>query len=305
MPRGIEISTETMVARSASSRERGKRISSSSMTGCPVQSDVPKSNRSTPQSHVPNCTYSGSSRPSRWRMAASCFGSMWPAASPPKMSRATSPGMTRMIRNTRVAAPSSVGTINRSRLMRYVLISLLGQPHVLKLLIGVVIGGRHVVLHLGPVHHAPRPPEARDVIRVLENDLLELVDEPLALGRVEGPRLAREEVVDPGIGEATPVVGVPRGVPLEKQIGVVHVVEHAVDDHLEAPRVPPVREPGGGLERPVLGLDPDLPPLLDHEHSEVDVRNPDVAVLQDDLEAVRIARLGQEALRLRTVLLHI
>src|SRR2546428_8914518 len=105
-------------------------------------------------------------------MAASCFGSMWPAWSPPKISRATSPGMTRMITNARAAAPSSVGTIRSSRFAMYVLNSIRGQPDVLELLIGVVIGRRYVVLHLGPVHHGPPPPEARDVVRVFEHDLL-------------------------------------------------------------------------------------------------------------------------------------
>jgi hypothetical protein len=55
----------------------------------------------------------------------------------------------------------------------------------------------------------------------------------------------------------------------------------------------------------VFGLDSDLAPLLDHEHAEVDVRDPHVTVLQDDLEAVGIARLGQEAPGLGPVLLHI
>ena len=56
-------------------------------------------------------------------MASSCLGSMWPAWSPPKISSATSPGMTRMITNTRAAAPNSVGTIRRSRFAMYVLMS--------------------------------------------------------------------------------------------------------------------------------------------------------------------------------------
>src|SRR5713226_2030608 len=190
-------------------------------------------------------------------MAASCFASIWLPASPPKISRATSPGMTRMITNTRAAAPSSVGTIRSSRFAMYVLNSIRGQPDVLELLIGVVIGRRHVILHLGPVHHAPPPPEAGDVVGIFENDLLDLVDEPLALRRVEDPGLARVEVVDPGVGESTPVIGVARGVALEKQIGVVDVVEHAADDQLEAPRVASIREPGRRLQRPVLGLDAD------------------------------------------------
>src|SRR5262245_50568492 len=198
-------------------------------------------------------------------MAASCFGSMWPAWSPPKISRATSPGITRMMTKTRAAAPSSVGMIRRSRFATYVCISpgsVRRQPDVLELLIGVVIGRRHVVLHFRPVHHAPPPPEARDVVGVVEDDLLDLVDQFLAVQWIQCSRLARVEVVDPRIGESTPVARVPRGVPLEEQIGVVDVVEDAADDQLEAPGVPSIREPGRGLERPVLGLHANLAPLL-------------------------------------------
>src|SRR6059036_3181056 len=98
---------------------------------------------------------------------------MWPAWAPPKISRATSPGMTRMITNTRAAAPSSVGMIRSSRFAMYVCIppgSIFGQPDVLELLIGEVIGRRHVVLHLrrgalgegeepSPLLHRAREPE--------------------------------------------------------------------------------------------------------------------------------------------------
>src|SRR5438093_6549028 len=147
-------------------------------------------------------------------MAASCLGSMWPPASPPKINSATSPGMTRMITKTRAAAPSSVGTIRSRRLAMYVPIprspwsgSILRQPDVLELLVGVVIGRSHVVLHLGPVHDVARPPEPRHVIGVFEHDLLKLQDQLLALGRVESPRLPREQVVDSGIGESAPILG--------------------------------------------------------------------------------------------------
>src|SRR5262245_7888763 len=147
--------------------------------------------------------------------------------------------------------------------------SVLGQPDVLQLLVRLMVPRRHVVPHLRPVHDAARPPEPRDVLRVLEDDLLDLVHEPLALGGIERSCLTREQIVDSRIGETPPVVGVPGRVALEKQVGVVHVVEDAVDDDLEIPGVPTVREPGRRLERPVLGLDPDLAPLLDHEHPEV------------------------------------
>src|SRR5919201_2601999 len=237
--------TETIVARTASSRLRGRRISSSSTTGRPVHSEVPKSRCATPQSQLPNCTTSGWSSPSRRCMAASCARSMWPA-SPPRIRRATSPGMTRMITNTREATPSSVGTIRRTRLARYVHIrlcqplappsarsngsdrhssfglSVLRQPDVLKLLVRVVTGRRHIVLQLGPVHDVARPPEARHVVRVLQHDLLELDDHLLPLGWVEGSRLSRKQIIDPGIGEAAPVLGAPRDISPEELIGVVH-----------------------------------------------------------------------------------
>ena len=95
------------------------------------------------------------------------------------------------------------------------------------------------------------------MVRVIEHELLDLVDQTLALGRIEGPGLARVEVVDPRVAEPPPVVRVSRGVALEEEIGVVVVAEEAVDDDLEVLLVTPVREPGRGLERAVLGLDPD------------------------------------------------
>src|SRR5437867_9634583 len=130
---------------------------------------------------------------------------MWPPASPPKINSATSPGMTRMITKTRAAAPSSVGTIRSRRLAMYVRIprspwsgSILRQPDVLELLVGVVIGRGHVVLHLGPVDDVTRPPEPRHVIGVFEHDLLKLQDQLPALGRVESPRLPENRSSTPG-----------------------------------------------------------------------------------------------------------
>src|SRR6266849_4455641 len=92
------------------------------------------------------------------------------------------------------------------------MISVLAESDVLKLLVRKMVGRRDGVLHLRPVHDGARPPESRHVVRILEHDLLDLVDEPLALGRVEGSRVPCEEIVA-------------RGVALEEQIGIVHVVE--------------------------------------------------------------------------------
>src|SRR5207253_4222611 len=189
---------------------------------------------------------------------------IWPAVSPPKIRRATSPGMTRMITKTSAAAPMRVGTIRRSRLATYVPMprsprsgSVLGQPDVLELLVGVVIGRGHVVLHLGPVDDVPGPPKARHVVRVLENDLLELVYQLFPLGGIERPRLPREQVVDCGIAVPAPVLRVPRGGAPQEQIGVVTGLDVRADDQLEVPGVPSIREPGRRLERPVVDLDPD------------------------------------------------
>src|SRR6266545_6451667 len=98
----------------------------------------------------------------------------------------------------------SGGTIKSSRLAMSLrrLRSVLAQPHVLEFLVRVMIRRRHVVLHLRPVHHAPRPPDARDVVHVPEHDLLDLVDELLAFCRIQSPRLAREEVVDPRLARS-------------------------------------------------------------------------------------------------------
>src|SRR5215467_14556099 len=125
---------------------------------------------------------------------------------------ATLPGMTRMIRNTTVATPSSVGMISITRFSRYVRMraarSVLGEPDVLELLVGVVVGRGHVVLHLGPVHDPARPPQTGQIVGVLEHALLDLDDGLLALGGVEGPGLPGEEVVHDGIAEAAPVSGI-------------------------------------------------------------------------------------------------
>src|SRR5262245_9324214 len=136
--------------------------------------------------------------------------------------------------------------------------SVLAEPHVLQLLVRIVIRRRHVVLHLRPVHDAPRPPDARDVVHVPEHDPLDLVDQLLALRGVERARLAREEIVDPRIGESPPVVAVARRVSLQELVGVIHEVERGADDQVEAAVVPAIREPRRRLERPVLDLDADL-----------------------------------------------
>src|SRR6266852_1461910 len=111
------------------------------------------------------------------------------------------------------------------------MISVLAEPDALRLLVRKMVGRRDVVLHLRRVRDGARSPEFRNIVRILEHDLLDLVDEPLALGRVEGSRLPCEEIVDPGIGEPSPVARVAR-VALEEQVGIVHVVEGSADERL-------------------------------------------------------------------------
>src|SRR2546428_2800919 len=73
-----------------------------------------------------------------------------------------------------------------------ILISVLGEPDVLQLLVREVARLGHVILDLAPVHDVARHPKSRHVVRVLEHDLLELDHELLALGWVERSRLPVE-----------------------------------------------------------------------------------------------------------------
>ena len=56
VPNGMAIRVETSVAKTATSKVRGKRIHTSSITGAPVHSELPKSRRTMPQTQEKNCT---------------------------------------------------------------------------------------------------------------------------------------------------------------------------------------------------------------------------------------------------------
>src|SRR5262245_2663180 len=84
-------------------------------------------------------------------------------------------------------------------IVRWRRMSILRQPHVLELLVGEVTGRSHPVLHFGPVDDVPRPPEPRDLVRVLQRDFLQLHDKPLAFGWIERPCLTVVQVVDGGV----------------------------------------------------------------------------------------------------------
>jgi hypothetical protein len=56
VPSGMAIMVEISVAKRATSRVKGRRIFSSSSTGAPLHSEVPKSRWAIPQTQEKNCS---------------------------------------------------------------------------------------------------------------------------------------------------------------------------------------------------------------------------------------------------------
>src|SRR5438105_6642479 len=110
-------------------------------------------------------------------------------------------------------------------------------------------------LHTRP--HAPdeRQLVERDVERLVGDDLLDLVDELLALLRIELLRLPREEIVDPGM-RAVGVDAVLRHVWLEPR-GRVPEGGGDDEDHAVQLLLLPRGEIRGSLHRAQAALDPD------------------------------------------------
>ena len=106
-----------MVAMMATWKDSAKRSRISSQMGEPVHMDVPKSSRAAPPIHVTNWRQMGWSRPKRARSDCSASGETEPR-SPASRSSTTSPGMTRMRKNVKIATPSKVGNIRTKRLRR-------------------------------------------------------------------------------------------------------------------------------------------------------------------------------------------
>src|SRR6185503_12617834 len=116
--------------------------------------------------------------------------------SPEYRSSTTSPGMTRMSRNVTSATPSRVGSINRKRLIRY-LATLFGQPHRVELVVQVVAWRDRPVLDLGQVRDDPVPLQRVDHVGlIVEQALLELAQDLLALLGIDGTALLVHQVVD-------------------------------------------------------------------------------------------------------------
>src|SRR5262249_31516861 len=128
------------------------------------------------------CSWCGSSVGASAAMAA--------RSTPPR--RGVSAFWASALAATSATQTATIASAERRRL-RYP-ISVLRQPDVLELLVREVTGGRDVVLHLRPVHDVSRPPETREDVGVVEQDLLDLDDQLPALDRVEGPGLPREQV---------------------------------------------------------------------------------------------------------------
>src|SRR5215510_14347828 len=105
--------------------------------------------------------------------------------------------MTRMRTNVSRATPSSVGNISRKRLTRYFHIALFGEPNGVELVVEIVAGRDRPALHFGQMRDDPVPLQRVDHVRlVVEQALLELPEELLALLGIRRPRLADVHVVD-------------------------------------------------------------------------------------------------------------
>src|SRR5258705_8537045 len=119
--------------------------------------------------------------------------------SPEYRSSTTSPGMTRMSRNVTSATPSRVGSISRKRLIRY-LVTLFGQPHRVELVVQIVAGRDRPALHLRQMRDDPVPLQRVDDVRLLvEQPLLELAQDLLALLGIGGAALLVHEVIEHGV----------------------------------------------------------------------------------------------------------
>src|SRR5688572_10662616 len=284
----------------ASWKESAKRSLISSQMGAPVHIEVPKSKRTTPRIQVRNCFQTGWSRPMR---ARSLSRISWETAprSPEYRSSTTSPGMTRMSMNVTSATPNSVGSISRKHLSRY-LYTLLAQPHRIELVVQVVAGGDRPAPHLGQVRDDAVPLQRVDDVDLLvEQALLELPEDLLALLGVGRPALAAEEVVDDGV-LVLAVVGVGGAEEARKvQVGLHDEAALEVHGDVEVTALEH-RVIGRRLDHLHLHVQADLPPLIDEPDAQVLVGVRDAAVLEREGKAVGNAGLLQQALGLGPVL---
>src|ERR1700675_171768 len=183
-----------MIANWSDSAKRGLI---SSPIDAPVHIEVPKSSRTTPHIHVPNCFHSGWSRPKRARSVFRSSSDTAPLA-PARRKLTMSPGPTRMRRKIKTATPRSVGIIRKKRLTTYFhTLPLLRQPHRVELVVQIVAGRDRPAVHLARVRDDPVPLERVDHVGlVVEEALLEGAEIPLPLLDIVGSPLLDEELVD-------------------------------------------------------------------------------------------------------------
>src|ERR671935_886816 len=234
---------------------------------------------------------------------------------PAYWSATMSPGTARMMTKVRIATPTSVGIMSKSRPMTYRRIrlvsggsrwaanpSLLREPDGLEVLVGVVVRADAPAAHYVEVGDDPVPPEHRVLVSLrVHRVLLDAGDEPLALRRVGLTALRVDHLVQVGVfvvGEVEALAETGRRPELrELQIGLVQEVAVEVERDLEVARAQ-VRLIRRCLLHVVRRRDADLLPLVDDEERDRLVRCGDVAV--QELEAqVGHARVREQLLRLR------
>src|SRR5919201_3244836 len=220
--------------------------------------------------------------------------------------------MTRMSTNVSSATPSSVGNISKKRLTRYFHIvvaearpvprprapALLREPDRVELVVEIVAGCDRPAFHLRQMRNDAMPLQRVDDVRlVVEQPLLELAQDLLALFGIGGASLPVHEVVDDGV--LVPAVVRVGGADEARQVEVGLDDEAALEVHgdLEVAALEH-RMVRGGLDDLLPPVEADLLPLRDEPDAERLVGMRDAAVLEDEREAVRHARFLQQPARL-------
>ena len=162
------------------------------------------------------------------------------------------------------------------------------EPHAGQIVAEVMAGRKKLpAVDALVVHDDALPPEQHDVVGLADRVLLEFAGEFLALGGIQRTLLALEQLVDLlvamlGVGHRR-LHG--RGHHMHVlQVGVVAMVGNEINRHVEVTTSQRIVEQLG-LELLVLGLDADLPPLVDGVDAGRRVGLADVAVEQFELEA--------------------
>ncbi|MNL30704.1 hypothetical protein D3C87_1524560 [compost metagenome] len=114
MPAGTATRQASSVAVSTTWAVTAKCVSTRCMTGSRRAMDMPRSPCKAWPTQIRNCSPTGRSRPSAWRISASSAG----LSISPSISDAGSPGMARISANTSTVTTMTVGTAAAMRLSR-------------------------------------------------------------------------------------------------------------------------------------------------------------------------------------------